>query len=150
MLNRRSLADGFFATGDPDSGAPAERSNTFAPCSEGVGRAVSGVSAVTERRGGESDDHQPPRRVGGYPTTKVIACGKNTGPAWPSRRRPLNNPVYRVTLPSAAVQSPPTVGPAPDSVVFPQGRALLWIPAPTSGLNRKVSHRYEFHSAPSR
>ena len=44
MLIRRSLADGFVATGDPDSEAPAKRSNTLAPCSEGADAPNSGVN----------------------------------------------------------------------------------------------------------
>ena len=44
------------ATGDPDSEAPAERSNTLAPCSEGADAQDGGVSGERAR---DITDHCP-------------------------------------------------------------------------------------------
>ena len=55
-LDSRRWRDGALATGDPDSEAPAERSNSIAPCSEGADALNSGVSGEGAQ---DITDHYP-------------------------------------------------------------------------------------------
>ena len=56
IVNSRRWWDGAFATGDPDSEAPAERSNPIASCSEGADALNSGVSGEGAQ---DITDHYP-------------------------------------------------------------------------------------------